>query len=274
MRRVGLYALLIVLFIFLTGPFLWLVSTSLKSGDVYHLSSLSDLVPKHPSLRAYHDVLHLGGEEESLLPRMLLNTVFICVVGVVAELVIASMAAYPLARMEFKGKDTVFAILLSSMMLPAQANMIVNFNTIRVMGLYDTLAAVIIPSAVSVFGIFLMRQAYLVIPRELEDAARIDGCNELGIWWNVLLPLSRPALATLAVFGFVAHWNDLIWPLVILKNERNYPISVGLTWLSGVFSTRFGLVAAGCVLATIPTVLLFLALQQHFIKGITAGAVK
>ncbi len=176
--------------------------------------------------------------------------------------------------MEFKGKNLMFAILLGSMMLPAQANMIVNFTTIRFMHLYDTLAAVVLPGLVSVFGIFLMRQAYLVIPVELDDAARIDGANALHIWWNVMLPLSRPALATLAVFGFVGHWNNLLWPLIILKSEANYPVAVGLTWLSGVFATQFSLVAAGCVLATVPVVALFLALQKQFISGITAGAVK
>jgi putative chitobiose transport system permease protein len=235
------------------------------------MKTVWDLLPHPATLSAYRDVL--SGNAGSL-PRMLWNTVIICVCSVVGELVIASLAAYPLARMEFRGRNVTFALMLASMMLPTQANMIVNFITIRYMGLYDTLAAVIVPGLVSVFGIFLMRQAYLVIPMELEDAARIDGANPLHVWWHVLLPLSRPALATLAVFGFVGQWNNLLWPLVILKSEANYPVAVGLTWLSGTFADQFRLVAAGCVLATAPVVLLFLALQGHFIKGITAGAVK
>jgi putative chitobiose transport system permease protein len=267
------YAALVLIFLFLTGPFVWLLLTSLKSGNIYKLNTFRDLFPHDAShaLDAYRKVLT---DNAGSLPRMFQNTLIICFVGVGMELLIASWAAYPLARMEFKGRNLVFGIMLSSMMLPAQANMIVNFNTIRGLGLYDTLAAVVLPSLVSVFGIFLMRQAYLVIPPELDDAARIDGANALQIWWHILVPLTRPALATLAIFGFVGHWNDLLWPLIILKRQSNYPVSVGLTWLSGVFADQFTLVAAGCVMATVPVVLLFIALQKQFISGITSGAVK
>lgn len=252
------------------GPFLYLVSTSLEGGDLFRLESWSDLLPNEPTLVAYRLVFERLPE----LPRFFVNTALICFFGVTLELVLASLAAYPLARMQFKGRNLIFALLLATMMLPAQANIIVNFVTIRYLGLYDTLVAVFLPSAVSVFGIFLMRQAFLVIPQELEDAARIDGCNDYMIFSKVMLPLTRPALGTLALFGFVAHWNSFMWPLVILKSKELYPLSVGLNYMANAFDSEFRLVAAGSVLAMLPIVVLFLLLQKQFISGITAGAVK
>ncbi|MCA9795187.1 MAG: carbohydrate ABC transporter permease [Candidatus Eremiobacteraeota bacterium] len=264
------YLLLGLLAIFLMGPFLFLVSTSLEGGDLFRLEHLSDLLPNEPTVQAYKDVFR----EVPELPRFFLNTAIICFFGVGLELVLASTAAYPLARMEFRGKGLLFGLLLATMMLPAQANIIVNFMTIRSLGLYDTLTAVFLPSSVSVFGIFLMRQAFLVVPQELEDAARIDGCNEFTIFTRVMLPLTRPAMGTLALFGFVAHWNSFMWPLVILKSRELYPLSVGLNHLANTFGSQFRLVAAGSVLAMLPIVILFLLLQKQFISGITAGAIK
>ncbi len=168
----------------------------------------------------------------------------------------------------------VFGVMLATMMLPAEANLIVNFVTISRLGLFDTLAGVIAPGVVSGFGIFLMRQAYLVVPGELEDAARLDGATDLQIWSKVMLPLAAPALATLAVFSFVGQWNTFMWPLVILTHEGHFPLAVGLTYLSGAFSTDFRLVAAGSVLSMIPLLAVFLAVQRFFIRGLIAGAVK
>lgn len=256
--------------LFLTGPFLFLLSTSLEGGDLFRLESPADLLPKEPTLEAYPAVF----ERLPDLPRFFLNTALICFFGVTLELIFASLAAYPLARMEFRGKNLVFALMLATLMLPAQANMIVNFVTIRFLGLFDTLVAVFLPSAVSVFGVFLMRQAFLVIPRELEDAARIDGCGDFWIFSRIMLPLAKPALGTLGLFAFVAHWNSFMWPLVILKSRELYPLPVGLNYMANAFDSEFRLVAAGSVLAMLPIILLFLALQKQFISGITAGAVK
>lgn len=259
-----------MLALFLMGPFLYLFSISIEGGDLFRLESLWDLLPNEPTWAAYPAVF----ERLPNLPRFFFNTVAICFLGVSLELILASLAAYPLARMQFRGRTLIFVLLLSTMMLPAQANIIVNFTTIRALGLYDTLVAVFIPSAVSVFGIFLMRQAFLVIPKELEDAARIDGCNEFWIFTHIMLPLARPALGTLALFGFVAHWNSFMWPLVILKSQENYPLSVGLNHMANTFDSEFRLVAAGSVMAMLPILILFIALQRQFIAGITAGAVK
>ncbi|MCE1245448.1 MAG: carbohydrate ABC transporter permease [Firmicutes bacterium] len=265
------YVMMILMGLFLTGPFIWLTLTSFKSGqDVFRLESFKDFIPMNPSLDNFYEVV----KQMPQLPLFFWNTIIIVVVGIFFELLISSLAAYPLARLEFPGKNIIFTLMLATMMLPAQANMIVNFITIRNMGLFDTLAAVVLPSIVSVFGIFLMRQAYLVIPQELEDAARIDGCGELGIWYRIMLPLTRPALATLAIFAFVAYWNTFMWPLVILRSKELYPLAVGLTHLMNTFDTNFRLTAAGSTLSMIPVIIVFVAMQKHFIKGITQGAIK
>jgi len=272
------YTILILLALFLTGPFLWLTSTSLKSGqDLFKLNSIKDLIPSSPTFENFQRVrtaFDTPGKHENKFFNFFKSTIIIVGLGIILEIVIASLAAYPLARMEFPGKNFIFATMLATMMIPMQANMIVNFITIRKLGLFDTYAAVVLPSAVSVFGVFLMRQAYLVIPQEIEDAARIDGCSELQLWYRIMLPLSRPAMATLAIFSFVAFWNSFMWPLVVLKSDRLYPLSVGLAFLADTFDSNFRLVAAASVLSMLPVIAVFAVMQRHFIKGITAGAVK
>lgn len=252
------------------GPFLFLLSTSLEGGDVFKLDTPLDLLPNEPSVSAY-------GEVFVKLPELKFyfsNTAFLCFFGVLLECGLATLAAYPLARMEFRGKGVIMGGLLATMMLPTQANIIVNFVTIRQLGLFDTLTAVLLPSAVTVFGIFLMRQAFLVVPRDLEDAAKVDGASEWFIFSKVMVPLTRPALGTLALFSFVAHWNSFMWPLVVLQTGTKYPLSVGLAHMASAFDSNFRVVAAGSVMAMLPILILFLVLQKQFIRGITAGAVK
>jgi putative chitobiose transport system permease protein len=264
--------------LFLTGPFLWLLFTSLKSGqDVFRLTSIRDIFPSSPTLENFQNVwsaFQSGDGSQNRLLSYFRSTFIIVGLGIVIQLFVSALAAYPLARMDFPGRSLIFFLFLSTMMLPMESNMIVNFITIRKLGLYDTYLAVILPSSVSVFGIFLMRQAYLVIPGELEDAARIDGCNDFQIWHKIMLPLAKPALATLGIFTFVAFWNSFMWPLVILKRESLYPLSVGLSFLAGTFDSNFRLVAAAAVLSMLPVLALFFAMQKHFVKGITAGAIK
>ena len=252
------------------GPFLFLLSTSLEGGDLFKLETPSDLLPNELSFQAYSDVF----EKLPELPNFFLNTAFLCFFGVLIEISLATLAGYPLARMDFPGKTLIMSGLLATLMLPTQANIIVNFVTIRQLALYDTLTAVLLPSAVSVFGIFLMRQAFLIVPKDLEDAAKMDGASEWFVFSRVMVPLTRPALGTLALFSFVAHWNSFMWPLVILQDRSKYPLSVGLEYMANTFDSDFRLVAAGSILAMLPILLLFLLLQKQFIKGITAGAVK
>lgn len=289
------YTILILLALFMIFPFVWLFITSIKVGDaVFKIKSLADINPwpdfiatiksagnlfaaiavvkKYfiESFSSFYKIL----KTVPLIPKFLGNTVIITFWGVIGNLFISSLAAYPLARFKFPGKNVIFFVFIATMMLPVQTGMIVNFITIRKLGLFDTYLAVIIPSLVSVFGIFLLRQAYLTIPNEIEDAARLDGCGELKLWWNIMLPLTRPALGTLAIFSFVAHWNTFVWPLVVLKTESKYPYSVGLSYLANMFDTNFKSVAAGSVISMVPIIIIFVLMQKQFIKGITAGAVK
>jgi len=199
--------------------------------------------------------------------RYFANTIIITSLGVAFQVVLAAFAAYPLARLEWKGKELVFKFILLPLLIPMEGALIVNFITILKMGLYDTHLAVVLPSAVSIFGIFLMRQHYLSVPAELEDAARIDGCNEFQVFWKITFPLVRPATAALAIFAFTAYWNSLLWPLIVLRTPAKYPIQVGLSQLSSTFEPNFRTASAAIVIAMIPILVFFYFTQRYFIEG-------
>lgn len=206
--------------------------------------------------------------------RFTLNSLYITGMGILLTLVTSSLAGYPLARFRFPGRDLIFSAIVGSLMLPQHVGLILNFVTLTRLHLVDTYAAVYLPSAASVFGIFLLRQAYLVIPQEIEDAARIDGAGELRLWAQVMLPLTAPALATLAIVEFTAYWNSFLWPLIVLKSPDHYPLAVGLLYLSGLFAYNTRYIAAGAVLMTLPVLIVFLVLQRAFLRGIVVGAVR
>jgi putative chitobiose transport system permease protein len=262
------YAGLLALAVFTTFPLLWLLAVALRAGGrVFGFPP--PLVPWPPSLVNFATVW-----QTMPLPRFLVNTLLLCGIAVGLNLVLCSMAAYPLARMEFPGRRVVFALLLSTLMLPGHVGMIVNFVTLLRLRLVDTYAGVLLPGAVSVFGIFLLRQAFLTVPQELEDAARLDGASELVIWWRIMLPVVAPALAALALFEFVAVWNSFLWPLIVLKSPERYPLAVGLLYLSGLFAHNTRAVAAGAVLMTVPIIVVFLFTQRYFMRGLIVGAVR
>ncbi|HEY9855822.1 MAG TPA: carbohydrate ABC transporter permease, partial [Stenomitos sp.] len=187
---------------------------------------------------------------------------------------LASLAAYPLARMRFRGAKGIEAALLATLMVPLPVLMIPLFLLVTRLGLINSYAGLILPTAVNAFGIFLMRNAFQAVPRELEEAALMDGASSWQIFWRVLIPLVTPSLATLAIFDFVAAWGDFLWPLLVLKNPDLYTLPVGIAYLAGTFSANWRLIAAGSVLAILPILLVFLFLQRFFIAGQTAGAVK
>jgi len=268
MRRAVLYALLLALALFTTFPFLWTLLISLKTtGPIF-------AIPPELSLRGLSGANYAGVWNTLPLPRYALNSLYISVMGVGLTLVICSLAAYPLARMDFPGKTVVFYAIIATLMLPEHIGLIVNFVTMMKLRLVDTYVSVYLPSLASIFGIFLLRQAYLSVPQELEDAARIDGANDLVIWRHVMLPLITPALATLAIFQFVAFWNSFLWPIIILKTPDKYPLAAGLLYLRGLFAHNTRYIAAGTVIATLPIVIAFLFTQRYFMRGITAGAIR
>lgn len=271
MGRVIRFVLILSLIAAAIMPFWWLLVTSCRADGVYG-SGWHTLWPQAWTVNYYKRLLFAQNQLPML--RFLFNTLVYCAAGVFLEVSLASLAAYPLARLQFKGKGLIIFLLMATLALPSQANTIINFTTIRSLGLYGTMLGVILPGAVSVFAVLLCRQAFLNIPQELEDAARLDGCNEWGIFRHVCLPLTLPTQATVALFAFTANWNAFLWPLVVLKSDSYYPLSVGLAYLSSSFDSDFRVVAAGSVAATLPLIIFFLAIQKQFIKGITAGAIK
>lgn len=261
------YTILILLAVFFAFPFFWVLSTSLKTAvDVF--SWPPKWIPKPPTLENYRMVL-----KKLPILRYFLNTLIITGMGILFNVVLATLAAYPLARLNFKGRNLIFAIILLPMMIPMQGGLIVNFITITKLHLYDTFLGVVLPGAVSIFGIFLMRQHYQSVPKELEDAARIDGCNEFQLWWKIMLPMVRPATTTLAIFSFTAYWNAFLWPLIVLQDPNKYPLQVGLSYLSSTFEGNFRQICAGIIIAAVPILVFFFFTQRFFIEGYQ-GALK
>lgn len=256
------YFILILLAVFFTFPFIWVLSTSFKGPGEDLFTWPPKFIPEHPTFENYITVF-----KKVPMIRYFANTIIITSLGVAFQVVLAAFAAYPLARLEWKGKELVFKFILLPLLIPMEGALIVNFITILKMGLYATHLAVVLPSAVSIFGIFLMRQHYLSVPAELEDAARIDGCNEFQVFWKITFPLVRPATAALAIFAFTAYWNSLLWPLIVLRTPAKYPIQVGLSQLSSTFEPNFRTASAAIVIAMIPILVFFYFTQRYFIEG-------
>ena len=245
-------------------PFLWLLSTSLKSREnVYALN----LLPQHPSMQAYSDVLRLLN-----VGTMLKNSLIIAGGGVGLNIVLASLCAYPLAKMDFYGKKLVNSALLATMIIPAAAGLVVNYITIQRFGLNGNFLGVILPNSVNVFTIMLLRQAYLAVPKEILESARIDGASELRIWASILLPMILPSILTAVIMDFINKWNMFLWPLLILEVDK-YPVATGLKHISNSFNYKFTNVAAGTVLAVVPVIVLFLIFQKRYVNN-SMGAVK
>ena len=260
---------LLVLAALTVGPFLWLLVTALKGGGENIFAYPPSLWPAQPTLDNFRQVW-----EAVPFGRYFFNSVLVAVASVALNLILASLAAFPLARMRFRGREPFFVMILATMMIPLPVIMIPLFVLSQRLGLLNSYSGLILPTAVSAFGIFLMRQAFLAIPREIEEAAVIDGANPWQVFWQVMLPLTKPSLATLAIFVFVGSWGDFLWPLIVLKDPDLYTLPVGISYLAGTFSANWRLIAAGSVLSILPIVAVFIALQRFFIGGQTAGAVK
>lgn len=267
-KTILVYALLIALAVFTIWPYYWMFKISLETAaSVYAWPPT--LYPDPVTFDNYVTVWNSMG-----VWRYLLNSVIITGLGVFISVTLAALFAYPLARFEFPGRKLLFFLILLPMMVPMQGGFIINFLTVRKLGLVNTYWGVVLPMAITLFGIFLLRQSYMGIPRDYEDAARIDGASEFFIWYRVMLPMIKPSLATLVLLQFIGFWNNFLWPLIVLQDPQMYPLSVGLLYLNDSFQTNLRSVAAGAVIATAPIAILFLFLQQYFVKGLTAGGVK
>ncbi|MDX2147505.1 MAG: carbohydrate ABC transporter permease [Planctomycetota bacterium] len=256
----GLAWLLVVLAV---GPALWLMIVAFQPPR-------TDL----DSVSGFSLVNFATAWTDGKLLWPMVNSFLVTLARAGLNVLIAALAAYPLARMKFRGRETLFVLLLGTMMIPEQVLVVPMFKTIAQLGLYDTLAAVVLPLAVTAFGIYLCRQAFLAIPDEVEEAARIDGAGPLRIWWSVFLPLIQPTLATLAIFSVIGAWSDLLWPLIVLQSRDNFTLPVALAGLMGQFSTNVRAAYAGSVIAMAPVVLFFVVAQRLFRPELMAGSVK
>ena len=261
--------LLILLALVVLVPLLWLVSTSLKGPAEDIFRSPPALLPAQPSLDAYVELF-----ADNPLGTYLLNSTIVSGLAVAANLLFCSLAAYPLARMRFKGRGLVLALVVATILIPFQVVMIPLYLLMVQLGLRNTLMALVIPQAATAFGLYLLRQSFLAVPVELEEAARIDGCSKLGEWWNVMIPAARADLITLAMFVFIGTWSDFLWPLVILDDPDLYTLPLGLQQLASSFSLDWRLVAAGSVVSILPVLILFVLLQRFILPSASSDAVK
>lgn len=268
-RTVGLYGVLIAIAVIMVFPMLWLVSTSLKGPEENLLAVPPRLIPQSPTLANYGEVWRTNP-----FGQYFLNSTVVSVLTVVINLLLCSLAAYPLARLSFKGREAILALIISTIMIPFQVVMIPLYILAVNLGLRNTYLGLIFPYLVSAFGIFLMRQAFQGVPKELEEAARMDGCSDLGIWWHVMIPATRPALVTLGIFVFIGTWSEFLWPLILLDRPERYTLPLGVARLAGSFSLDWRLVAAGSVLSVLPAILVFVLLQRFIVPTETSSGVK
>ena len=260
---------LILLALVVLVPLLWLVSTSLKGPAEDIFTSPPALLPLQPSFDAYSRLFR-----DNPLGRYLFNSSVVSLLAVVANLLFCSLAAYPLARMRFTGRGLVLGLVVATILIPFQVVMIPLYLLMVQLGLRNTLMALVIPQAATAFGLYLLRQSFLGVPAELEEAARMDGCSKLGEWWNVMIPAARADLITLAMFVFIGTWSDFLWPLVILDDPQLFTLPLGLQQLASSFSLDWRIVAAGSVVSILPVLLLFILLQRFILPSASGDAVK
>lgn len=267
LRVTTLLVLLLVAFVILL-PFIWTLLTSFKL-DTDIVRYPPELWPRSFTFAHYVDIWHR-------LPfaRLFLNTVVFAGGVTLVSLFLDSLTAYALARLEFPGRDVLFVAILVTMMLPFQVTLIPLFSLLTQFDWINTHQGLIVPRATNAFGIFFLRQFFLSIPRDLEDAARVDGCSEFRIYRAIVLPLAVPALLTLALFHFMYNWNDLLWPLIVTTAPSMQTIPAGLALFMGQHVIEYGLLMAGSVLALLPMIVMFLLIQRRFVEGIATTGMK
>lgn len=261
-------ALLATALVFVT-PLVWMVLSSLKSQEQL-TAEPHRLLPREWRFANYRDAV-------TAMPYLsyLRNSLLLCAGSVLGTLASCSLAAYGFARLKWPGRDLVFGVLIATLLLPWHVTMIPRFLLLRELGLYNSLAALIVPTFFGdAFYIFLLRQFFRSIPEELSEAARLDGCNEWGIYWRIVMPLARPALATVALFQFVAAWNDFSGPLLYLSEPDRFPLAYGLAQFVSAYSSQTNLLLAAATLFTLPIVALFFFTQRTFLKGVATSGLK
>jgi multiple sugar transport system permease protein len=268
-RRVARGVLYVILFIGGLGmlfPFVWMIASSLKHAqDIYSLS----LIPPSPTLDNYREVL-----EDTSYVRWFLNSLAIAGITTASVAFFDSLAGYTLAIFSFPGRTIIFVLILSTLMVPTEMLVIPWFMLSIELGWTDSYWGIMFPGVISAFGVFLMRQFFSGVPRDLIDAARIDGFTEFQIFWKIAIPLVKPALAALCIFTFLGNWNAYIWPLIVVRSDEMRTLPVGIAFFSSESGSAFHLIMAAAALATIPVIVVFLIFQKQIIKGIVLTGLK
>ena len=267
-RNIVIYSVLILLAFSMLFPYYWMVVSSVKGARGFTADPYS-LIPKTFSLDTMRYVWGAGH-----IGRYLWNSLVYASVVLVVQTLVNSLAAYAFARVQFPGRDILFILVLATLMLPYSVLLIPTYLIVWKVGLANTMAGVVIPGFASAYGIFMLRQFFLNIPMELEDAARIDGCSRLRIFFQIILPLAQPALITLGLFTFIGVWSDFTWPLVVLSDSTKYPITVGLSLYRDQQWVQYDRTFAASTYATLPLIILFLFGQKYIIGGISLTGLK
>lgn len=267
--QVVLYVVLALVTLLIVLPLVWIVLTSFKT-DSDAIQNPFSAFPTPWSIDAY---VTLASGQQPIF-RWFLNSLAAAALQTVIILVTASAAAYALARLEFWGKKIVFGAIIATLLVPPVIFLIPNYLIVQNLGWLDTIWAISIPGAASAFGVFFLRQFFIGLPVEIEEAARIDGAGDIRIFLQIVIPLARPALATLAVLSFLANWNDFLWPVYVLLSPENLTLQPGLAQLQGAYSTHFAIVMAGAVIASVPVLILFSIAQRHIVDSVASSGVK
>ncbi|NJM85338.1 MAG: carbohydrate ABC transporter permease [Leptolyngbyaceae cyanobacterium RM2_2_21] len=269
-QRLGTYTVMSAIALVMLLPLLWLVSTAFKSADENIFQFPPQFIPQQPTFNNFVAVW-----QANPFGRYFFNSTLVAGLSVILNLLFCALAAYPLARLSFRGREVIFSIIVSTIMIPFQIVMIPLYILTVQLGLRNTYLGIILPSLASAFGIFLLRQAFQSVPKELEEAARMDGCSELGIWWNVMIPAVRPALVTLAIFVLIGSWSDFLWPLIVLDRPEMYTLPLGVARLAGgLAGDDWRQIAAGSVISIVPIILVFVVLQRYIVPTDSGSGLK
>lgn len=272
MKKLLAYAFLTLGTVAMIAPFLWMITTSLKEpGSIfaYQRPWWQDWIPTQFVWQNY-----VWAWKAVPFARFYLNSLFVSVCVTAGQVLTSAMAAYAFARLEFPGRDKIFFGYLATMMVPGAVTMIPVFILFRFLGWIDTYEAVILPGIFTAYGTFLLRQFFLTLPKELEDAAKIDGCSYFGIFWRIILPLSKPALATLTTFTFMGSWLNFMWPLIVLNTHEKFTLPVGLSYFQSLHTTDWSLLMAGSLMMILPILIVFILNQRYFVEGIKLTGIK
>lgn len=277
-QKILLYALMTAIAVLMVAPLVWMIATSLKPEEEIRNSLFSFTSPT-TTVENYGRLfgrVYKPDEKPIAFPvgRWLFNSVFISSMATLSVLTLSSMAAFAFSRLKFRGREPLFYLLLATMLVPGQVSLIPVFLIVSKLGLFDTYAGVIVPGLGNAFGVFLLRQFFARIPHELEEAAVLDGASVPRIYWNVIMPLAKPALATLGIFTFIGSWNDFVWPLLVTSDVEMRTLPVGLNIFQGQFSTTYGITMAAAVITTIPMIAAFLIFQRRITEGIALTGLK